>query len=316
MNDPDKKTGRAIAASVLELIGNTPLVRLNRVAGAGAAELVGKLESMSPGGSVKDRIAINMIAKGEQMGLVTKESVIVEPTSGNTGIGLAMVCAAKGYRCVIVMPDSMSLERIVMLKRFGAEVVLTPAREDIAGAVRRAEEITGRTKNAFMPRQFENEWNPDVHRRTTAVEILEATTGRLDVFVCGVGTGGTISGVGEVLKDKIPGLRVVGVEPERSPVISGGKPGLHKIQGIGAGFVPKTLNRAVVDEIRTVGDEQAFEAMKRLAAEEGILAGISAGAAVHAAVAVAREAGPGKRVLVVLPDTGERYLTVQHYFEF
>jgi cysteine synthase len=316
MKDPAKKTGRTIADSVVDLVGNTPIVRLNRIAGPGAAELLGKLESLSPGGSVKDRIAVNMIAKGEEMGLVGKDSVVIEPTSGNTGIGLAMVCAAKGYRCLIVMPDSMSLERVVMLRRFGAEVVLTPAKDDIAGAVKKAEELAKRTKNAFMPRQFENEWNPDVHRLTTAVEILEATGGRLDALVCGVGTGGTISGVGEVLKEKVPGILVVGVEPARSPVLSGGKAGLHKIQGIGAGFVPRTLNRDVVDQVRTVSDEEAFETMKRLASEEGILAGISAGAATSVAIAVARELGAGKRVLVVLPDTGERYLSVQQYFEF
>jgi cysteine synthase A len=316
MNDPAKKSGRTIADSVLDLVGGTPVVRLNRIAGPGAAELLGKLESLSPGGSVKDRIAVNMIAKGEEMGLCGKDSVVIEPTSGNTGIGLAMVCAAKGYRCLIVMPDSMSLERVVMLRRFGAEVVLTPGKEDIAGAVKKAEEIAKRTKNAFMPRQFENEWNPDVHRQTTALEILEATGGKLDALVCGVGTGGTISGVGEVLKEKVPGILVVGVEPARSPVLSGGKPGLHKIQGIGAGFVPRNLNRDVVDQLRTVSDEEAFETMKRLAAEEGILAGISAGAAVSIAITVARELGAGKRVLVVLPDTGERYLSVQQYFEF
>ncbi len=316
MSDPAKKTGRKIADSVIDLVGSTPMVRLNRIAGAGAAELLAKLESMTPGGSVKDRIAVNMIAKGEEMGLVGKDTVIIEPTSGNTGIGLAMVCASKGYRCLIVMPDSMSLERVVMLRRFGAEVVLTPAKEDITGAVKKAEELTSKTKNAFMPRQFENVWNPDVHRRTTALEILEATEGRLDALVCGVGTGGTISGVGEVLKEKIPGILIVAVEPARSPVLSGAKAGLHKIQGIGAGFVPRTLNRDIVDQVRTVSDEQAFEVMNRLASEEGILAGISAGAATSIAITVAQELGVGKRVLVVLPDTGERYLSVQQYFEF
>jgi cysteine synthase A len=319
MNAPDAKTGQRIAGSVLELVGNTPILKLNRLPGAGAAEVLAKIESLNPGGSVKDRIALNMIERGEEMGLVKPGTVVIEPTSGNTGIGLAMVCAAKGYRCVIVMPDSMSLERIVMLKRFGAEVVLTPGKDDIAGAVRRAEELTQKTKNAFSPRQFENEHNPDVHRRTTAAEILEAlatSDSPLDAFVATVGTGGTISGVGEVLKERIPGLRVIAVEPERSPVLSGGKPGLHKIQGIGAGFVPKTLNRAVIDEVRTVADDAAFEAMKGLAAQEGILAGMSAGAAAKIAIDVARQLGPGKRVLTVLPDTGERYLTVQHYFEF
>jgi cysteine synthase A len=319
MNPPTKKTGRTVADSVLELVGNTPLVRLNKMPAPGSAEVLAKLEGLSPGGSVKDRIAVNMIERGEETGQVTKDTVIIEPTSGNTGIGLAMVCAAKGYRCIIVMPDSMSLERIVMLKRFGADVVLTPAKEDISGAVRKAEDLVAKTPKAFMPRQFENEGNPDIHRRTTAAEIMAAlstTDGRLDLFVAGIGTGGTITGVGEVLKEQIPGLRVVGVEPERSAVLSGKKAGLHKIQGIGAGFVPKTLNRAVIDEIHTVGDEEAFQAMKRLAEREGILAGISSGAAVHVAINLAAKLGAGKRVLVILPDTGERYLTVQHYFEF
>ncbi len=315
-DDVAKKTGHAIAGSVLELTGNTPIVRLCRLGPAGGAEILAKLESMSPGGSVKDRVALSMIEKGEELGLVKPGSVIIEPTSGNTGIGLAIVCAAKGYRCIIVMPDSMSLERIVMIKRFGAEVVLTPARQDMAGAVRRAHELARQTKNAFVPLQFENESNPDIHRRTTAVEILRALGGKLDAFVAGVGTGGTITGVGEVLKEKIPGVRIVAVEPDRSAVLSGRPAALHKIQGIGAGFVPKILNRAVIDEIKTVTDEQAFETMQRLASQEGILAGISGGAAVTAALAVAASLGPGKRVLVMLPDTGERYLTIQHYFEF
>ena len=316
MTSPAKKTGQEVADSVLDLTGNTPVVRIRRMVDAGAAELLAKLEGFSPGGSVKDRIAVSMVEKGEELGLIGKDCVIIEPSSGNTGIGLAMVCAAKGYRCIIVMPDSMSLERVVMLKRFGAEVVLTPAKDDISGAVRRVEELAKKTKHAFVPLQFENEWNPDVHRRTTAAEILKVMDGRLDVLVAGVGTGGTITGVGQVLKEKLPGIRVVAVEPERSPVLSGGSAGLHKIQGIGAGFVPKILNRAVIDEIRTVGDERAFEGMKRLAAQEGILAGISSGAAIEAAVDIAKALGPGKRVLVILPDTGERYLSVQHYFEF
>lgn len=311
-----KKTGHAIADSVLELTGQTPVVRLQRLPGAGASEVLAKLESFSPGGSVKDRIALSMVEKGEELGRITRDTMIIEPTSGNTGIGLAMVCAAKGYRCTIVMPDSMSLERIVMLKRFGATVVLTPAKEDIAGAVKKARELSEKTPNSFMPLQFENEWNPDIHRRTTAAEILAATEGRLDAFVAGVGTGGTISGVGQVLKEKIPGVKVIAVEPAKSAVLSGNKPGLHKIQGIGAGFVPKIFNRAVVDDIVTVNDEQAFETMKQLASQEGILSGISAGAAVTVACELAKKMGPDKRILVMVPDTGERYLTVQHYFEF
>jgi len=316
MSSVAKKTGQEIADSVLDLTGNTPVVRIRRMAGPNAAELLAKLEGFSPGGSVKDRIAVSMIAKAEELGLITKDSVIIEPSSGNTGIGLAMVCAAKGYRCIIVMPDSMSLERMVMLKRFGADVVLTPAKEDMAGAVRRVHELAKKTKHAFVPLQFENEWNPDVHRRLTATEILNATGGRLDALVAGVGTGGTISGVGLTLKEQVPGIRIVAVEPGRSPVLTGGAAGLHKIQGIGAGFVPKILDRSVIDEIRTISDEQAFDGMKRLAAEEGILAGISSGAAVSVAVEVAKALGPGKRVLAILPDTGERYLSVQHYFEF
>lgn len=314
--DVAKKAGQAIAGDVVELTGNTPLVRINRLGEPGSAEILAKLEAFSPGGSVKDRVALNMLRAAEERGQLTKDSVVIEPSSGNTGIGLAMVCAARGYRCVIVIPDSMSLERIFILKRFGAEVVLTPGREDMGGAVRKAEELARSTQGAYMPYQFQNEANPDVHRRTTALEILEATGGRLDAFVAGVGTGGTITGVGEVLKQRVPGTKVVAVEPARSPVLTGGKPGAHKIQGIGAGFVPKVLNRSVIDEVRTVGDEEAFETMKRLAAREGILAGISAGAAMHVALAVAKQLGPKKRVVVVLADGGDRYLTIQHYFEF
>ena len=312
----DKKVGYAIADSVLDLVGKTPVLRLNRLPAAGSAEVLAKLEAYSPGGSIKDRVALNMIRTAEKQGLLSPDSVVIEPTSGNTGIGLAMVCAALGYRCTLVIPDSMSLERIFILKRFGAEVVLTPAKEDMAGAVKKAQELAAKTPKAFMPRQFENAANPAIHRETTAEEILSVTEGRLDAFVAGVGTGGTISGVGSVLKQKIAGVRVIAVEPARSPVLSGGKAHQHKIQGIGAGFVPKNLDRSVVDEVRTVSDEQAFERMKELASREGILAGLSAGAAVHVALQVAQELGPGKRVLLVLPDTGERYLTVQHYFEF
>jgi cysteine synthase A len=310
------KTGRALADEVVDLVGHTPMIRLRRLPAAGSAELLAKMECFSPGGSVKDRVAVHMLLMAEAQGLVDVETNVIEPSSGNTGIGLAMVCAARGYRCTIVMPDSMSLERVYILRRFGAEVVLTPAKEDMAGAVRKSEELALRAKKAFMPRQFEREWNPEVHRRTTALEILRATDGRIDAFVVGVGTGGTITGVGEVLKREIgPQVRVVAVEPERSPVLSGGAAGNHKIQGIGAGFVPRVLNRAVIDEVRTVSDRDAFETMKALAAREGILAGISSGAAVHVALAVAAELGAGRRVVTVLPDTGERYLTVQTYFE-
>ncbi|MBM4386949.1 MAG: cysteine synthase A [Deltaproteobacteria bacterium] len=315
MNE-ERKTGGFIADNVLDLVGNTPIVRINRLAGEGSAEILAKFESFSPGGSIKDRIAFNMIKTGEEKGLINGETVIMEPSSGNTGIGLAMVCAARGYRCVIVMPDSMSLERIFILKRFGAEVVLSPAKEGMQGAVKKVDELAKKEKNVFLPRQFENAANPEIHRKTTALEILKATGGRLDAFVAGIGTGGTITGVGEILKEKVPGVKIVAVEPENSPVLSKGKCGQHKIQGIGAGFVPQVLNRSVLDEIKLVRDDEAFEKMKLLSSKEGILAGISSGAAMHAALETAKELGPGKRVVVLLPDTGERYFTVQHYFEF
>ena len=311
-----RKTGQAIANDVTELTGHTPIVRLKRMNGQGSAEILAKLELFSPAGSVKDRVALHMIEKAEEEGLIEHDTVVVEPSSGNTGIGLAMVCAARGYRCVIVIPDSMSLERIFLLRRFGAEVILTPAREDMAGAVRKAQQIARQHPKAFIPSQFHNRWNPDVHRHTTAEEILTATDGKLDAFVAGVGTGGTISGVGSVLKERVPGVRVIAVEPARSAVLSGGKVDSHRIQGIGAGFVPEVLDRSVVDEVVKVADEDAFEKMKLLASREGILAGISSGAAVHAALEVARRLGAGKRVVTVFADTGERYLTIQHYFEF
>jgi len=312
----DRKSGKTIADGVLDLIGNTPMVRINRMADPHAAEIVAKIESFSPGGSIKDRIALDMIRKAEEAGLLDRETLVIEPSSGNTGIGLAMVCAARGYRCTIVMPDSMSLERISILRRFGAQVVLTPAKRGIAGALEKVEAMARKEKKVFLPTQFENRWNPDVHRRTTALEILEATNGRLDAFVAGVGTGGTITGVGEALKEHVPELRVIAVEPAASPVLSEGRRGDHKIQGIGAGFVPKVLNREVIDEIRTVEDASAFETMKLLAAREGILVGLSAGAALRIALDVAAELGSKRRVVTLLPDTGERYISVQHYFEF
>jgi cysteine synthase A len=277
------------------------------------------LEAFNPAGSVKDRVALNMILQAEQAGLVQKDSVIIEPSSGNTGIGLAMICAARGYRCIIVIPDSMSLERIFLVRRFGAEVVLTPAREDLAGAVRKAEELAKQTPKSFIPLQFTNQWNPDAHRKTTALELLEACDGKIDAFVAGVGTGGTITGVGEVLKERLPNVRIIAVEPARSALLGGGssaKLESHRIQGIGAGFVPQVLNRKVIDEVRSVSDADAFEQMKQLAAREGLLAGISAGAAFQVAQQVAKELGAGKRVVTMFPDTGERYLTIQHYFEF
>jgi cysteine synthase len=311
-----KKTGHAIANDVTELTGNTPLVRLVRLVPRGSAEILAKLEQFSPSGSVKDRVALNMIEEAERQGLIDKDTVIIEPSSGNTGIGLAMICAARGYRCIIVIPDSMSLERIYLLRRFGAEVVLTPAREDLSGSVRKAEELATKHAKAFVPFQFKNRSNPDVHRKTTALEILQACDGRLDAFVAGVGTGGTITGVGAALKERIPGVRVIAVEPARSAVLSGGRVESHRIQGIGPGFLPEVLDRSVIDEVRTVSDRDAFEHMKQLGAREGILAGISAGAALHVALDVAKSLGEGKRVVTVFADTGERYLTIQHYFEF
>ncbi|MDX2091472.1 MAG: cysteine synthase A [Kofleriaceae bacterium] len=316
MSQIDRKAGRVIADSVLDLLGNTPLVRLARLAPPPGAEVLAKLEAFSPGGSIKDRVAAHMIECAEQQGLIDKDTTIIEPTSGNTGIGLAMVCAAKGYRCIIVMPDSMSLERIYLIKRFGAEVVLTPAKGDLAGAVKKADELAKKTPKAFVPRQFENTANPHVHEATTAQELLAATEGQIDAFVAGVGTGGTITGVGGVLKKACPGIRIIAVEPAGSAVLSGEKAGRHKIQGIGAGFVPAVLSSSVIDEVIRVTDVEAFEGMKQLAAREGISAGISSGAAAHVGLAIAERLGARKRVVVMLPDTGERYLSVQHYFEF
>ncbi|MDO8616693.1 MAG: cysteine synthase A [Dehalococcoidia bacterium] len=295
----------------MDLIGGTPVVRLNRVVQPGWAEVLGKVESLNPAGSVKDRIAASMIEAAEKAGRLHPGDTIVEPTSGNTGIGLAMVAAVKGYRLIVAMPEDMSLARRDLLARYGAEVVLTPAIEGMTGAVYAAQELISNNPGYFMPQQFENPANPDAHRRTTALEILEATDGRIDAFVAGVGTGGTITGVGEVLKEKIPGILVVAVEPTRSPVLQGGRAGVHAIQGIGASFVPGILNREVYDEIIAVGDEEAIEMSRRLCREEGLLVGISAGANVIAALKVAKRLGQGKRVLTVLPDTGERYLTME-----
>ena len=304
-----------VAESVLALIGNTPMVRLHRVVEPRMAHILAKLESFNPGGSVKDRICLSMVEDAETRGLLKPGAIVVEPTSGNTGIGLAMICAVKGYRIILTMPETMSAERLQILKSYGAEVILTPAAEGMMGAVKRAEAIVKQTPGAFMPQQFMNPANPEIHRRTTAQEILRATEGELDAFVAGVGTGGTITGVGEVLKKRRPDVRVVAVEPKNSAVLSGGAPGPHMIQGIGAGFVPQVLNCAVIDAIIPVSDEQAHETAKRLAREEGLYVGISSGAACWAALKVARELGPGKTVVVVLPDTGERYISIQPYFE-
>jgi cysteine synthase len=299
----------ALADSVLELIGNTPLVRLGRLVPEGAAEVVGKLESLNPAGSVKDRIALSMLEAGERDGHIHPGDTLVEPTSGNTGIGLAMVCARKGYRLVLTMPEDMSVERRRLLERLGAELVLTPAIEGMTGAVHAAQEMV-EEHGYFMPQQFENPANPDVHRRTTGPEILEATGGQLDAFVSGVGTGGTITGVGEVLREAGVQVRIVAVEPSRAPVLQGGRAGLHGIQGIGASFVPGVLNQDIYDDVISVRDEDAFEMTKRLAREEGLLVGISSGANVWAAIQVATELGAGKRVVTMLCDTGERYLSV------
>lgn len=304
-----------VTEHILELIGNTPMVRLRRIVEPRMATILAKLESFNPGGSVKDRICLSMIEDAEARGLLKSGSTIVEPTSGNTGIGLAMVGAVKGYTVVLTMPETMSAERIQILKSYGAHVILTPAGEGMMGAVKRAEAIVKDTPGAFMPQQFTNPANPEVHRRTTAQEILRATEEDLDAFVAGVGTGGTITGVGEVLKKKYPHVKIVAVEPKNSPVLSGGSPGPHMIQGIGAGFVPLVLNRAVIDEIMTVSDEQAYETAKRLAKEEGLFVGISAGAACWGALKVAKSLGAGKTVVVVLPDTGERYFSIQPFFE-
>jgi len=294
--------------SILETIGRTPLVRLNRVVPEGSAEVFCKLETFNPMSSVKDRVAMAMIDDAELSGKLRPGMSVVEPTSGNTGIGLAMVCAVKGYRLILTMPESMSLERQRLLRAMGAEIVLTPRAEGMAGAIRCAQELCGKETNSFMPMQFENPSNPDIHERTTAQEILQDQP-VVDAFVAGVGTGGTIMGVGRVLKRSRSSCLIVAVEPKGSPVLSGGGPGTHGIQGIGAGFIPKVLDRSILDRIIQVSDDEAKEMARRLAKEEGILAGISSGAAVHAAVLVAKELGPGKTVVTLLPDSGERYLS-------
>ncbi len=304
-----------VAENVLELVGQTPMVKFNKIVGDDSAQILAKLESSNPGGSVKDRICLSMIEDAEKRGLLKSGSTIIEPTSGNTGIGLAMVAAVKGYKCILTMPETMSLERIYILKSYGAEVVLTPGQEGMLGSIKKAEQLLKKTPNSFMPQQFKNKANPEIHRKTTAQEILKVTDGKIDAFVAGVGTGGTITGVGEILKKKNPEIKIVAVEPKTSAVLSGKEPGPHKIQGIGAGFIPDVLNRDIIDEIITVYDNDAFKASRRLAKEEGLFVGISAGAAVWAALKVAKDLGKGKRLVVILPDTGERYFSMERYFE-
>ena len=299
-----------IANNVYELIGNTPLVRLNRVTEGAGAEVLAKLEFQNPGGSVKDRIALGMIEAAEAAGQLKPDTIILEPTSGNTGIGLAMVAAAKGYRCTLVMPETMSLERRKLLRAYGAELVLTPGSEGMKGAIRVANEMAAADGRYFIPQQFENPANPEFHRRTTAEEIWRDTDGQVDFLVGGVGTGGTLTGIGDVLKARRPGLKIVAVEPADSPVLAGGKPGPHKIQGIGAGFVPAVLKTALIDEIIPVTNDEAFAMARRLPKEEGLLVGISSGAASHAALQVARRPeNAGKRIVVIVPSNGERYLS-------
>lgn len=300
-----------IHKDITETVGGTPLVSLNRMAAHCRARIAAKLESFNPCGSVKDRISVSMIKKAEEQGKIGPHTTLIEPTSGNTGIGLAMVAAARGYRLILTMPETMSVERRKLLTLLGAEIVLTPGPEGMTGAINRAIELTGKTPDSFMPQQFENPANPEAHRQTTAEEIWRDTDGLIDILVAGVGTGGTLTGIGEVIRPRRPELKIIAVEPDESPVLSGGKPAPHKIQGIGAGFVPAILNRELIDEVVRVKSDEALSAARELARQEGILAGISSGAAVAAALTVAcRPENHGKLLVVILPDTGERYLSM------
>ena len=304
-----------IVDNITELVGHTPLIRLKRIAqDIPGIEILGKLESFNPSGSVKDRACLFMIRDAESKGILKKGSTIIEPTSGNTGIGLAMICAVRGYRCILTMPEGMSLERIYLLKLYGAEVVLTQAKDGIKGAIKKSEELAKKVHGSFIPRQFENEANPAAHRITTGREIYEAVGNELSAFVAGIGTGGTITGTGEFLKEKIPDLKIIGVEPKNSAVLSGGQPGRHNIQGIGAGFIPTILNRKIIDEVVGVDDKEAFRMMRRLGKEEGLSVGISSGANVIAALQIAQKL-KGGRIVVILCDTGERYFSMEQYFE-
>ena len=299
---------------ITELIGRTPLVRLNRLSPTGRATIYGKVEFFNPGGSIKDRICLNMINEAERLGHLKPGGTIVEPTSGNTGIGLALVAAVRGYKLILVMPESMSMERASLLSSYGAQLVLTPAWEGMKGSIREAESIIAQNPSYYMPDQFSNPANPAMHKKTTALEILEALDGKIDALVSAVGTGGTITGCGELFKERNPDVKVIAVEPAGSPVLSGGEPGPHKIQGIGAGFVPKVLNRAILDRVMTVTDDEAYQTAKQLSKKEGLLVGISAGANVFASQKVAQELGPGKNVVTILCDTGERYISIEKYF--
>jgi cysteine synthase A len=303
----------AVFEDIMVAVGFTPLVRINRL-GSGRATILAKLESYNPCGSVKDRVAKAMIEAAERKGLITPDTVLIEPTSGNTGIGLACICAAKGYRLILTMPDSMSVERRQLLRLFGAEIVFTPAHQGMSGAVKKAHQLVDQDPNLLMLEQFRNPANPQIHRETTAEEIWNDTDGKIDFLVVGVGTGGTLTGCGEVLKSRKSDLKVVAVEPEDSPILSGGRPGLHKIQGIGAGFVPDVLNTDLIDEILQVSNDDAIETARQLAAREGILAGISSGAALWAAIEISRrDQSQGKTIVVILPDTGERYISTEMF---